>query len=46
MINYVYISHQAKLLKPDLFLKQTSLVWLYLVKMRIILGRKKCFNEC
>ena len=22
------------------------LIWLYLVKIMVILGRKKCFNEC
>ena len=33
------------LLRPDLYYKQV-LIWLYLVKMMVILGRKRCFNEC
>ena len=33
------------LLRPDLYDKQV-LIWLYLVKMMLILRRKRCFNDC
>ena len=28
------------------FANKLVLIWLYLIKMRIILRRKRCFNKC
>ena len=38
-------NHQAKFIETRP-ISQTVLIWLYLVKMTVILGRKGCFNEC
>ena len=45
MINYGYINHQAKFIATRPIL-QTSINLLYFLKMMVILGRKRCFNEC
>ena len=39
IINYGYINRQAY------FANKLALIWLYLIKMRVILGKKKIFQK-